>query len=521
MNISKIIVTFFTVFLVSLTLTAQSEIEWGKPRAYKGGSPDWIIGKSKNGYVLYGRDYINRKPINVIYNFDNEMNFENSNIFQLKKYKDREISLEEIMMLDKEIIVFSSYYDKKEKKSFAYGQILDLKGESKSNIVELGEIKAENKRKKGFFDFVVSANKKAFMVYEHPPFSKYNNEKFKYKVYDNTLKTLWEAEIELPFLDKEFGVGGYFLDENNNIYMIATIFEPLAKGEKRKDTENPYGKKVVLVYDHSTKKLTELDITMKNPQRPTDMAISVSKGSVKIVGFYADGKSTSAKGVFYYEISTETKKVVKSVLQEFSKEFIASFVGDKKANKNYGLSNFDIVDIVNHEDNSLSFVSEFYYFYVVCTTDPKTGVQRCTYHYLYYDIIATRIDAKGKVEWITRIPKRQHTVNDNGYYSSYAFGQKDKELYLVYNENPKNIPILAANPQAPLKALKNVVMKKAIPMMVRVNEKGVAIRTALFGNAKDKFIFRPKFSDYMRGDEMVLFARTKKEYKLGRLDLND
>jgi hypothetical protein len=521
MNITKTLIALFSITLFSLTITAQSDIEWGNSRAYKGGSPDWIVGKLKSGYVLYGRDYIKRKPINVIYNFDNEMNFESSNIFQLKKYKDREITLEEIMMLDNEIVVFSSYFDKKEKKSFAYGQVLNTKGESKSDIVELGEVKAASKKRKGFFDFIISSNKKAFMVYEHPPFDKYNKEKFKYKVYDNKLKTLWEAEIELPFLDKEFGVSGYFLDANNNVYMIATIFEPLAKGEKRKDSENPYGKKVVLIYDHTTKKLTELDITMKSPQRPTDMAISVSDGSVKVVGFYADGKSYSAKGVFYYEISTESKKVVKSEFKEFSKEFVASFVGDKKANKNYGLINFDIVDIVNHSDQSLSFVAEYYHYYVVCTTDPKTGVQRCSHHYLYYDIIATRFDSKGKIEWITRVPKRQHTINDNGYFSSYAFGQKDNELFLVYNENPKNIPTLAANPQAPLKALKNVNMKKAIPMLVRINEKGVAIRTGLFGNAKDKFILRPKFSDFLRGDEMVLFARTRKEYKLGRLDLNN
>mgnify|MGYP006143095923 FL=1 len=125
---------------------------------------------------------------------------------------------------------------------------MNTKGESKSDIVELGEVKAASKKRKGFFDFIISSNKKTFMVYEHPPFDKYNKEKFKYKVYDNKLKTLWEAEIELPFLDKEFGVSGYLLDANNNVYMIATIFEPLAKGEKRKDSENPYGKKVILIY---------------------------------------------------------------------------------------------------------------------------------------------------------------------------------------------------------------------------------------------------------------------------------
>ncbi len=437
-----------TILISTFSLTSQSEIKWGNVREYKTGSPDVLIGKDKNNYILYGKDNVKKSPlllssnfINVIYNFNAQLNFESSNIFTLKKHKEKEIKLEEIIMLDKEIIVFSSYYDKKEKKSFAYGQVLNTKGESKSDIVELGEIQAAKFRRKGFFDFVVSANFTSFLVYENPPFEKYNNEKFKYKVYNKDLKIEWEAEIVLPFLDKEFAVHGYFLDANNNVYMIATILEELEKGVKRKNTDNPHGKKIVLVYDPVTKELTELDLKMKSTQRPTEMAISVSDEAIKIVGFYADGKTISAKGVFFYEVSTQTKQIIKSEFKEFSKEFVSYFVGDKKADKEYGLFNYEIRDIVLHKDNSLSFVSEYYKYFERCHTDPKTGRQTCTHNYLYHDIIVTRINPEGKVSWTTRVPKRQHTVNDNGYYSSFAFGHKNGNIFLVYNDNPKNIPI--------------------------------------------------------------------------------
>ncbi len=67
--------------------------------------------------------------------------------------------------------------------------------------------------------------------------------------------------------------------------------------------------------------------------------------------------------------------------------------------------------------------------------------------------------------------------------------------------------------------MKNVKMKKAIPILIKINEKGDIERTPLFKNAKDKFILRPKFSGYLRGSEMILFARTPRLYKLGKLEL--
>ena len=54
------------------------------------------------------------------------------------------------------------------------------------------------------------------------------------------------------------------------------------------------------------------------------------------------------------------------------------------------------------------------------------------YVYNYNDIIVVNIRPDGEIEWTARIPKRQVTTNDGGYYSSYAMSIVRSKIYFVF-----------------------------------------------------------------------------------------
>jgi hypothetical protein len=134
---------------------------------------------------------------------------------------------------------------------------------------------------------------------------------------------------------------------------------------------------------------------------------------------------------------------------------------------------------------------------------------------LYHDVIAISVDEAGNIDWISQFPKRQHTTNDDGFYSSYALSIHEDKMRFIFNDNPKNIVQYQKDPRK-LKTMSGA--KNAIAMMVTMDSDGNTRRTPLF-EAKDyKTILRPKL--YYNSEQTgatLIFGVKRKNYKFGKL----
>jgi len=417
--------------------------------------------------------------------------------------EEHKTNFENIFYLKDKFVVASSRYDKSVGRNIAYLQTISFES-GPSAIVKADEILAPRKKNTGDFDFVLSPDRTKLLVYHNDPYEKYSNEKFSYKVFDSDLNELWSKQIELPYKDKNFKVSGYQLDNESNVYMLSrvTVEEESAK----------YNKYSILALFQKNKEIREYDIHLKN--KPiSDISFSIApNGDLVAAGFYSNNASSeyNISGTFFLRVDEKTKEVVSSSTKDFEKEFLTQFMSDRRARKNKALYNYNIDYIFLDSVGGATVIAEQFYENTVCTSDPRTGYSRCNYYYYYNDIIVIKIAPDGTILWTKKIPKGQVSVNDNGPYSSYFALNKNNDIYLIFNDNPKNINTVGSG-----KTLNN--FRKSVAVMVTITNEGKIIKNLLYDSSDQKIILRPKTRLRSGTSSIIMYGQKGKIYKFGKI----
>lgn len=506
--------SFFTLLgLICLTLTfAQTvELTWGPELSRpKRTDINGLIGADKVSFycLRVKRGMFGSSDYSLEKYSKSKMELEYVKEFKLPEVSGKELSFERIYILNGNILVFASRYDKTLDKNIAYVQKIDAKtGTLNGTPKEIDYISATKKRNSGSFDFVLSTDSTKILLLHNEPYEKYANEKFSYKVFDGNANEIWSAALELPYKDKSFIVSNYRVDNEGNVYMLASILKDKEERERKK----PRYKYDLVSYNCKTKSIKESEISLGD-KFISDVSFKINeKGQIIVGGFYSNKNADGLAGTFFLSMDKSTQKVISSGYKDFSTEFLGEFMSSRRAEKHKELYNYSIDHLITKENGGAYMVAEQFYIRVVRTTDPKTGVTTTTYHYYYNDIIVISVNPDASIEWVKKIPKLQHSVNDYGYYSSYTLDYVNNKLYFMYNDNPKNLKVDASK-------VKNGITKKMVTVLATLDSKGNLSRDVMF-SAKDAKIFtRPKVSIRLGAKESLFYAIKKKKYKFGRIN---
>ncbi len=137
-----------------------------------------------------------------------------------------------------------------------------------------------------------------------------------------------------------------------------------------------------------------------------------------------------------------------------------------------------------------------------------------TYHYYYNDVVVANIGPDGNNEWAAKVPKRQHSVNDNGTYSSCAVEAKGSNIYLVFNDSGEN---LFVKPGDKIKQFE-LKGKDALVVLATIHSDGNVSREALFSPDRRDVILRPKDCVELKSQEMFIYANRKRDYRFGLIE---
>ena len=424
--------------------------------------------------------------------------------------------IQEVAFLDGQLFAFFTLEEKKSDETNLYYQPID-----KSTLMRLGthkkitSISFEKRRWKGYFDYDISKDKKAIAIIAVHHAEKEMNEQFKATVCDARMNILWEKDITLPYESRLFENEDMLLDDNGNIYIRGRIYNEQVK-EKVKGAPN-YSYKI-LAYRDEGKNFKEYNVNLKD-KFITDLGFNITDDDkLAVAGFYSDRGTTTIKGVCFILIDAATEEVVKQGTKEFDASFIELFsrkdVSRKKDDPE--LYEYDLDNIIIRSDGGALLLAEQYYITVVTTYSNSGGMStsHTTYYYHYNDIIAVNINPNMSIEWATRIPKRQTTANDGGYYSSYAYAIKDDKIYLLFNDDPDNIGV-----NDPASIAKYTSPKRSAATLVTLGSDGKWKKSLLFSNKEEGVILRPKICEQSGPNQMFLYAEKKNNYMIGRVDL--
>ena len=470
---------FFIVFLfinfqsIAQTDDIPAKITWGAEQQEPAGSfISKVIPAGDNFYAIRRKTksgMIRGAKKVFIEKYNAEMKLEKSQAIELE-YKNKQLDFEDMILINNNLFLLSSFHNKAKKKNYLFSQMINMRNLTASRTLKkIGEIETHSINKEGNFGIQVSRDSSKILIYNDLPSKKGKPERFSLKIYNDGFEELWNKDITLPYNSGNFSTEEYRIDRDGNVYILGVIYQDRTRTRRQGKPTYQYA---ILAYTSQGEDAEEYKIDFQD-KFITDLTFRVADdGNIVCSGFYSEKGTYSIRGTYFFRLNPLTKEVYNRNLKEFDFDFLSDFLSNRKkekakkakregnTQKQIELFSYSLDKLVLRSDGGALLVAEQYYVDQDSRNDlyggrggyisPITGryyydpyrnstTQRTQeYHYNYNDIIVVNIQPNGEIEWAARIPKRQETIDDGGYYSSYAMSIVRDRIYFVFNDNIKN-----------------------------------------------------------------------------------
>jgi hypothetical protein len=498
-----------------------------------------IIGITADGfYVLRQkiRDNPSAKPRAWVEHFSKDMKLQRSEELELK-YKGKQRDFENVIYLGGQLYLLTSFNNSAKKKNYLFKQPISTKTLTPSRDLDMiCETDARNKEAEGTFGFNISKDSTKLLVYNELPYEKRQPERFGFRVFDRNFELIWEKDVVLPYPDNQFTVEEYRVDEKGNVYLLGVLYKDEAKWRRRGSPTYNY---VILSYTDTGNQVQEFRIDPED-KFVTDLTFRVGNdGTLVCSGFYSEKGTYSVKGAYYFRLDPLTKQFSNRNYQPFDFEFLTEFMSEKNKQKakeaeenndrrrTPELYDYSLDELILRSDGGAVLVAEQFYVQRRTYNDYPFGYYpygyyspyyysrsyyQTDFYYNYNDIIIVNIRPTGEIEWAARIPKQQVTMNDGGYYSSYAMSIVRDKLFFLFNDNARNY-----DPNRKENRFYEYNGRESIIVLAEVNIKG-EVSTHLVGSNRDAgVITRPKMCKQIGKREMAVFGEQGRSYKFANL----
>ncbi len=516
-------------FIASHSLSAQqdiipAEINWGPEYSEPSGTYiSRIIANIPGGFTALRRKQaggLNPRERVWVEQYTNDMKLKRSEELDLK-YKKKVRDFEDVIMLGGKLWYLTSFNNVAKKKNYLFAQKLSSRLVPNKNLQLVGEIDSRNKVREGRFDTHISTDSTKLLIYNQLPYQRNTPERFAFRVFDKNMNELWKKNIALPYADDIFAVKEYRVDGDGNVYVLGIVYE--SRGARTEVGGRPAYRYTVLAYTNNGEEKKEYKIDLRG-RFITDLTFRIGRDkNLILAGFYSEQNASNAKGTCYFRIDSNSKQILQKTLKEFEFEFLteemtegqrrraerAAQRGDER--REAELYSYSLDDLILRSDGGVVLVGEQYYVYQDRTQDFYSGRFNTTYFYNYNDIIVVNIQPDGEIEWASRIPKRQRTVNDGGYFSSYAMSITRGKLYFVYNDNARNLDPNRRN---------SIFNFSGSGFVIAVAEVGMngQVKTFPIQNNREASVYtRPKVCKQNGKRTMAIYGEDGRRYRFGQL----
>jgi hypothetical protein len=500
-----------------------------------------VIGIVPDGFYVQRQKVMqnaNARPRAWVDFFSKDMKLQRTEEMELK-YKGKQRDFENVILLGGQLYLLTSFNNTAKKRNYLFKQEISMKTLTPSKSLDMiCENEARNVEAEGKFGFHISNDSTKLLVYNELPYEKKNPERFGFRVFDQKFELIWEKNIILPYPDNQFTVEDYRVDDNGNVYLLGVLYEDDAKWRRR---GNPTYKYVILSYTDNGNNPQEYRIDGEN-KFITDLTFRPAKdGTLICAGFYSERGTYSVKGATYFRLNPVTREITNRNYQPFNFDFLTEFMSEKNKEKARAaeanndvrrapeLFDYSLDELILRSDGGAVLVAEqffieqdmyrdypYYGFSPYGYYDPfyynRYGRTQTDYYYHYNDIIVVNIRPNGEIEWASRIPKRQETRNDGGYYSSYAMSIVRDKLFFIYNDNAKNF---AGNQRS--NRYYTYSGGDGVIVLAQVSKDGEVSTFPMASNRDAGVITRPKMCKQIGKREMAVFGERGRGYRFANL----
>ncbi|MBI3883733.1 MAG: hypothetical protein HY305_05860 [Sphingobacteriales bacterium] len=152
-------------------------------------------------------------------------------------------------------------------------------------------------------------------------------------------------------------------------------------------------------------------------------------------------------------------------------------------------------------------------FYLVVTSSYSASTHSTTYYYTYHyeDILAAKVSADGKFEWLRKIPKMQKGTTTGGMGSlpgtmGYKLIADASGYYFLFLDNKKNVEL--AEDEAPKY---HVDGAGGQVMVAKIDPKGVVSKELLFDTRDEDVMVFPRKFNQINSSQFIGRAKVNKK----------
>lgn len=439
-----------------------------------------------------------------------------STILPIVQAKGEEINVEASWLVDDFIWLFATFYDKRVDTLYCYSYQYHLDGAPRFDRKLVEKLQIPNKKLVGNFEFELAVDSNHVLVAYTPPVDKYEFEERRLKMINKTQQMLWMENIELSHPSEYFQVLKRIVPDSAHAYILGVAYANKVNASNKSHVKNT-GKYMLFNYNIENRTLNEAQLAL-NGKYITSATMSFDKDkNLYVIGLYSRTRSFSISGAFYLKLDMKTGEIIEKGFSDFDKDLLRQFISDKKVRNDKELDSFEIRELFLDSVGRVTLIAEQYYITTTTYTDPRTGHIIYTYYYHYNDILLLKFGEDGRINWGSRLAKEQQSLDDRGYYSSYSAVTHEDKLYIVYNDNPKN---LQYNPQGGMDNIWEMNdPQKAVAVLVTYvgNEGGE--REVLFDANKADYIFNPNIIYRIDENNIILFAQGWRNYRFVRVNM--
>lgn len=496
-------------------------IEWGRDQRMPSNTYiSKVVSANKYGFYALRKREESALANEQVYieSYDAKMNLKKSQKLDLK-YKGNRRDFEDLIMVGGQLYLLSSFNNQAKKKNYLFYQKISNRSLTMARKFEMiAEIDTRNKEQEGFFNFKLSKDSSKVLIYNQLPYKKNTPERFALRVFNNQFEEQWHKDIILPYNDDNFSIEEYRIDNKGNVYLLGVLFQDRSRVRRAGKPTYRYS---ILAYMNEGEDMKEYKIDIGD-KFITDLTFRIdNSGKLVCSGFYSDKGTYSIKGTYFFKLNMETKQVENKNLKAFDFKFLTEYLSDGqreralraerqgKVNRAPELYQFSLDELILRSDGGAVLVAEQYYVYQRRYFD-FYGTPQFDNYFNYNDIIVVNIRPNGEIEWTARIPKRQETVNDGGYYSSYAMSIVQDRIYFIYNDNQRNF-------ENDNRRLYNFNGRQSIIALSELRKDGTLNTSPLFSNRDADIITRPKICKQISKRRMMIYGERARGNRFGSL----
>lgn len=403
--------------------------------------------------VSGGTGFMN--PNYFIYKFDLSNNLIKSTELELVQDK-KELEFEGAMRLKKDIFVFSSFQNNKDKKHYLfvrnYNTTTDALVNNAKLIADL-DYSGYSKFKNTKFTMEVSPDSSKVLIF-YSLVNK-NSEVLRsgISVFDAQMNLLWKNDnVTAQFSKGYFEFMKFKVSNNGEVFLLGQHFEEKvnywegaqfhSRGFFSKDTyyvDKPNYTYRVYYYTSKTAKVE--GNTFELPKKfIRDINIQpIENGNILCSGVFSNPGKVSVVGTFCFEYNVTTQNIENISSNDFAKELLTKDLTEDELKvfrrsidnkQEWDPYSYILSDIKTKQNGEKYFIAEQYISGLHKESDGKRIYYRLIH--LYKNLYIVSLNKQTQISRIDKITKKQYWLDDYNY-CSYKSIEKNNTLYFFFN----------------------------------------------------------------------------------------